>query len=129
MGISRSKERQIEQFNGQLVELSQEEIEDAHNLIKVMNCPDLLFYIKKQTHDICLKVIKRDGLAIKYVKDQTSELCIIAVKQNGLALEHVRNQTYDICLEAVKQNGKALSYVQNRTEEICLEAVKQNGTT
>ena len=86
-----------------------------------------LKYIKEQTNKICLEAVKQNGHALQYVKEQTNELCLKAVKQNGYSLKYVKNQTDEICLEAVKQNGYALEYVKDQTNEICLEAVKQNG--
>ena len=91
-----------------------------HNGI-VLNC------VKEQTYEICLEAVKQNGLALQYVKEQTREICLEAVKQNGLALQYVKEQTREICLEAVKQNGFALDYVKEQTLEICLEAVKENG--
>ena len=48
-----------------------------------------------------------------YVKKQTPEICLAAVKRNGYALAFVKEQTKEICLEAVKQNGYALRYVKD----------------
>jgi hypothetical protein len=82
---------------------------------------------EKQSHELCLKVIKKHGMALKNIKNQTEQLCLEAVRQNGFALQYVHNQTEQICLEAVRNSCFALQYVHNQTEQICLEAVRLNG--
>jgi hypothetical protein len=82
---------------------------------------------EKQSYELCLKVIKKNGMALKNVKIQTEQICLEAVRQNGYALQYVRNQTEQICLDAVRQTSFALYYVHNQTEQICLEAVRLNG--
>ena len=56
----------------------------------------LLKYI--QTYDICMEVIKQNGLALQYVKRQTDDICMCAIKQNENALKYVEEQSYDICM-------------------------------
>ena len=70
--------------------------------------------MNKQTPEICLAAIKRDGWALIFVHNQTPEICLAAVNQNGGALKHVHNQTPEICLAAVKQDSYALRYVEER---------------
>ena len=95
--------------------------------IKISYDPCFLEYVKEQTDEVCLKVVKQNSWALLYVKKQTEAICIEAVKQNGLVLQYVNEQTKAICIEAVKQNGLVLQYVNEQTEAICIEAVKQNG--
>jgi hypothetical protein len=85
-----------------------------------------LKFIKKQSNDICLEIVKKDGWALQYVKEQTDPICWAAVRNHSFAIMYVKNQTEEICLAAVKQNGNTLKYVKNQTKAICLEAVKRN---
>ena len=62
-----------------------------------------------------LKIVRKNGRALRFIDNKTPELCLEAVKQNGLALEFVEHQTPEICLEAVKQDGYALKYVKHQT--------------
>jgi hypothetical protein len=55
---------------------------------------------------------------LQYVENQSTELCLEVVKQNGLALKYVKEQTDEICLAAVQQNNKALQYVKDQTSKI-----------
>lgn len=111
--------------------------------------PNVFKFIKNQTPELCLEMVKQNGLALeyvhhqtpelcfiairsnpdslKYVKEQTPDLCLEAVKLDGLALEHVHHQTFEICLAAVQQYGRSLKFVLRQTPEICLYAVQQNG--
>lgn len=108
--------------------------------------------IQAQTDELCMKVVKQNGLELQNVKKQTQEICIEAVRQNTNALQYVdeqfrtpeidkiiyyskkniecvEEQTYESCMYAVKKNGELLRYVSEKfiTPELCLEAVKQKG--
>jgi hypothetical protein len=77
--------------------------------------------------ELCLEVVKQNGMALKFVKEQTPKICLEAVEQNGFALLYVKEQTPKICLEAVGDEGLALLYVKEQTPTICLTAVKRDG--
>ncbi|MCC0726694.1 DUF4116 domain-containing protein [Clostridioides sp. ZZV14-6045] len=89
---------------------------------------DELNLTKEQLYNLSLIAVKQNGLALQFVKEQTPEICIKAVRDDGRALQFVKEKTEEICIEAVKQNGRALKYVNNQTDEICIEAVKKNGS-
>jgi hypothetical protein len=73
-----------------------------------------LKYLHDQKEDICIDVMRRNGLLVKHVRKKTDKICMIAVKQNGLALEHVtKQQTLAICLAAIKQNPMAIEFVSD----------------
>lgn len=85
-----------------------------YNFSLIENNVKLLKYYK-QTVKICLKAVKRNGLALKYVNNQTREICLKAVWNNWCALKYVKNQTDEICFEAIARNGCAIIYIKNRT--------------
>jgi hypothetical protein len=70
-----------------------------------------------------------NAFIIKYIDEefQTEEICLIVVRTNGVLLKYVKNKTYDICIEAIKNNGNALKYVEKdeQTSEMCEIAIKQ----
>jgi hypothetical protein len=110
-----------------------------------------LFYVKKQTYEICLAAVKQNGLAWAFIRNKeykvdlyeeaiksnarTIELVIeksptinlFSVIRNCWSLQYIEDQTLWMCLIAVKQHGETLEFVKDQTEEICLEAVKENG--
>ena len=67
-----------------------------------LKCAEILYpknylqYVENQSTELCLEVVKQNGLALKYVKEQTEEICLAAVKQNGMALQYVREKTSKI---------------------------------
>jgi hypothetical protein len=81
--------------------------------------PDDLQYIEKQTREMCLIAVKKEGTSLRWVKEQTNDVCLEAVKQDGKALEFVKIQTNEICLEAVKQWQGAIFHVKNQTLNMC----------
>lgn len=115
--------------------------------------PINIIYVKKQTLNICMEIVKRCGIFIFHCNYVTEEIYIEAYMNyfknyfndlkrlqqkipefgyllndnGGLILENVKNQTEDICIYCVKRNGLTLKHVRNQTERICIEAVKQNG--
>ncbi|WP_044304730.1 DUF4116 domain-containing protein, partial [Clostridioides difficile] len=71
-----------------------------------------------------------------YVKKQTEEICIEAVRQDGFALEHVKwdnfskEQISKICREALKQNKHAIEYIEDKEkylEEFDIRCLKAQG--
>ena len=53
--------------------------------------PKPLQNVAYQVEEICIKVVRRYGLALQYVEKQTDAICLEAVKQNGNSLQYVRN--------------------------------------
>jgi len=87
-----------------------------------------LKYVKEQTHDICKLAIRQNHNALRYVKDQTRDLCMLTVRMNSFSIRHVRDQTEEICTIAVKQNGLALQNIRDQTENLCKLAVEENSS-
>jgi hypothetical protein len=71
----------------------------------------------KQTNEICIEVVKYNGLALKYIEKKTEELSLYAVNQNGLALEYIDHQTERICDDAVRNNVFAFKFVQKKYKD------------
>ena len=44
--------------------------------------------------DKALKIVKRDGSALRYVKEQTEAVCLEAVKQEDYALQYVDKSVF-----------------------------------
>lgn len=57
-------------------------------------------------------------MALRYVKKQTKEICIEVIRQNGMALVYIEIQDEEMCLEAVKRSPKSICFI--------LKAVMQN---
>ena len=81
---------------------------------------------KKQTRELCLAAVKRQGRTLKYIKNQTEEICLAAVQENRKALKYVKNQTEEMCLIAVSRDGFLLKYVKNQTVDICMAAIRSD---
>ena len=81
-----------------------------------------------KTPDMCLLATKHYPYCIEYVPKelQIPEICLDVVKKDGILLKHIEKQSSEICLEAVKQNGLALKYAKFKTLELCKMAVRQN---
>ena len=108
--------------------LIEDYIETHDNISQfIIQNPDNIRYIKKQTEELCKLAVSRDGCVLEYVQKQTEEICKLAVSQNGYAVRYVKNQTEELCKLAVSQKGHTLQYVQNQTEELCKLAVSQDG--
>ncbi|EGT3944096.1 TPA: hypothetical protein KOR49_003797 [Clostridioides difficile] len=92
------------------------------DLDKIKIYPWDLKNVKTQTYEMCIEVLRRDGLSLKNIRwnelslseKQIFNLYIIAVRQNGLALEFIENQIDEICMEALKQNELAIKYVKDK---------------
>lgn len=95
-------------------------------MLAVSTAAHSLVWVKEQTPELCAIAVARDGMLLQHVKRQTPELCMTAVRQNGLALRFARRQTLELCLAAVQQNGLALQDVKEQTYEICRDAMVQN---
>jgi hypothetical protein len=69
----------------------------------------------KQTHRICLEVVKINGFALELVPEykKNYEICFNAVENDGFALQYVPKKinNFAICLEAVQTNSHALQFV------------------
>ena len=76
-------------------------------------------------HDICIKILKRNGLALKMINNQTYDMCMAAVKNNGRALQFVKNKTRDICIEAVMRDKSALEFVDDDRGPIHKEVMRR----
>ncbi|HBH1544200.1 TPA: DUF4116 domain-containing protein [Clostridioides difficile] len=81
-----------------------------------------LEFADKQTYEMCVEALRRDGMLLENIRwdelslseKQIFNLYIIAVRQNGLALEFIENQNDEICMEALKQNELAIKYVKDK---------------
>lgn len=70
-----------------------------------------------------MNIFIMDADALQYIKKQTYEICLKAVNRNGLTLEYVKDQTLKICMEAIKQNNHALCYVKDYELRCVLEII------
>lgn len=98
----------------------------------VQACPIVFSFIMKgdQTLDMCIFVLKYDGLLLQYVSPLllTEELCKIAVENNCCSFQYVPQefQSNEMCFMVLKQNGLLIKYIEFPTEDMCQIAVKQN---
>lgn len=97
-----------------------------YKISSLMEFDSPLKHVRKQTPEICLAAVKKDGMALEYVKNRTPEICLAAVKNYGFALRYVNNPTFEICMAAVMQDGNALAFIEDQNDEICLAAVKRH---
>ena len=95
-------------------------------MFAVQQFPMLLVAVQHQTPEICLEAIQRNWNALQYVKEQTAALCTIALQRDVWAIRHIRHPTPEMCLFAVQKNGMTLDVITRATPEICLAAVQQN---
>ncbi len=86
--------------------------------------------VEWQTQKICEYIVRKRPCDLKYVaeKFQTEELCISVLKINGLQLEHVKNKTLKMCLVAINNSSYAIRYVPDEfiTEELYLDLLKKS---
>lgn len=50
------------------------------------------FLLMKHTHELCLEIVKKNGLALEFIKNKSHDICLEAVKQNGLAIQFIKKQ-------------------------------------
>lgn len=79
-----------------------------------------------QRDDLCLRMVRQDGLLLRYVKNKTKRICYEAVTQNGFALEFVPEQSHQICIAAIKQNKYAFKFIRELSVATCVEAARHN---
>lgn len=79
---------------------------------------DVLKYIKNPTEEICLEILRYDGMALAYIQLQTENMCLEAVKQNGMALKYAHYKTDKIIQEATKQDILATAYADASNQNI-----------
>jgi hypothetical protein len=69
----------------------------------------------KQTHRICLEVVKIKGFVLEFVPEyrKNYEICLNAVENDGFALQFVPKKinNFAICTKAVQTNSHALQFV------------------
>jgi len=105
--------------------------ENARFCWAAMSCAsitaDMLRHVAKQTREMCLRAVRRNGNALQHVKlKQWPKLCMIAVRSRSFALRFVVRQTRKLCLAAVQKNGWSLRFVRKQTPEIVVAAVKKH---
>jgi hypothetical protein len=69
-----------------------------------------IYGVRHVIGDICFEKSDVD-LILKYMVHQTDEICLKIVRHNGNALRFVRHQTPEICRVAINQTKKAQKYV------------------
>lgn len=127
---------------------------DDESMAAVRRHPSALRWVDRQTPEICLEAVRKNGLTLQWVKIKNHEIyrdiCLAAVRQNGLALKWVRPEHRDeeICRAALDNNVLAVKwakyrtpedemaayhlipryirYVTNKTPELCLEAIERD---
>ncbi len=73
---------------------------------------ELVCYVREKVIEACSKAILKDKqFIIQNVFNKSPEICLEMVKRDGLVLRCVENKTYEMCCEAVEQNSLALQYV------------------
>ncbi len=86
--------------------------------------------------EFCLRVLRKDGLALRYVDEEFPyDFYLTPVQENGFALEYVPKLTsgYEaVCIEAVKKTPFAVQYVRRYlpyeiNKKIFLTAVSLDG--
>ncbi len=102
-------------------------------LLSLKKYGEVLKYVTKYiTSDICMEVIKYNGMEVRYVpfNCRNNVIMLLAVTQNGMALQYIHryHQTKDMCIQAVTQNGMALQYCINKFKnpEVYNIAIQQN---
>jgi hypothetical protein len=76
----------------------------AHSLILVGRINTVKEYIEAQggTYITDFDAVVQNELALKYIKKQTPELCLTVVNRDGELLKYVEERNPEICLAAVK---------------------------
>jgi hypothetical protein len=68
----------------------------------VIQHPHILHHVNRQTEDLCLAAVRRNGYVLCFVQHQTEAICLAAVENDPTALFSVRNRTPAVCSAAVK---------------------------
>jgi hypothetical protein len=97
---------------------------DLHTLIQLFANKKIPF--EEQTPELCMSIVKYNGVYLSYIDNQYDELCAEAIRQNPIYLYFVKKQTPELCLLAIRQNGQMIQFVHEQTPEMCIEAVKNN---
>ena len=91
--------------------------------------------IINQTDEIVKIALENTIRAFKYVKNYTPDMCLDIVKKDGLQLEHIKKRVIEIewddyidqiYMEAIKQNPLAIKFALRQTMEHRNEAIKNN---
>jgi len=89
----------------------------------------LRFITHEQTEEMCMEVVKRDGLCLRFVIKKTFALNLAAVKQDGRAIQYVRRQIPILCEEAIKSSRYAIKYIDRPSVELCMKSIEYNYTS
>ena len=57
--------------------------------------PELLASMDDPPYELCLAVVRKDGMAIRHIRRRTLELELVAVAQNSMALTLIENPHTD----------------------------------
>ena len=81
----------------------------------------------EQTPELCMMVVKHNGMAIGYVLNQLPELCYAALTQCPEAIQWITSPTEDMWLYVLALDGLTIRFHKAPTEAMRVIAVKQNG--
>ena len=93
--------------------------------------PFLLSVLKKPSHKVCKKAIKRNYRAISIVESDTEgyeELSWIALKMNPRAIKYIRKQDEAMCWYVMKKGSYFIKYVDIQTLSMRYYAIKKDPT-
>lgn len=76
---------------------------------------------KKQTAEMCIKMVEKYPYAIRYVKNQTDNLCLIAADgvDSSYFFESVKCPSEYVLLYLMKKNPHNIALIKNPSFEIC----------
>ncbi len=92
------------------------------------DCPDMIFFVKEQTEELCKIAVSNYGLSLQYVKNQTNDICKLAILNNVYSFNYIQNKTYDLCKYAIQQNIEIFRCVNKKlqTTELCMLSLIYN---
>jgi len=76
-------------------------------------------YLEYQPYEMCLYVVKINGMCIMHIKKKTPELYLEAVKTSPFVITHIPNPTMEMYQEAIKQDYKLINMIYNPSYELC----------
>lgn len=79
-------------------------------------------------NDMCMEIVKKEGLFLHYVTNQTEEICIEAIKQNSISIGFVENQTHNVYCEFIKLDANNIKHIPEYelTDKLCEKLLKVN---
>lgn len=71
---------------------------DVYRDLMVNEKPEIIKYIKYKYYDLCMRIVKTNGLMLEYIENQSTEICHTAYLNNQLAFSFINDSNRSLSI-------------------------------